>query len=159
MDKSLIIIGRSEMIDLPELSFTDIPARVDTGATTSAIWASQITEVDGLLEFVLFDPTSVFFTGHKIRVTDFNTGRITVSSDGVRERRYRVQLLIQLHNKRIRATFSLADRSTLAYPVLLGRNVLRGKFIVDVKLENPILAHEEALNTSLPRRMFKKDKA
>ena len=36
--------------------------------------------------------------------------------------------------RRIRATFTIANRQTQVYPVLIGRNVLRGKFIIDVKL-------------------------
>ena len=31
------------------------------------------------------------------------------------------------------ATFTLADRSTQVYPVLIGRATLNGKFIVDVQ--------------------------
>lgn len=146
------------MIDLPELGQRNIPVRVDTGAKTSAIWVSQIRESKDGLEFVLFDPTSVFYTGEKIKVTTFST-RVYVSSNGGREQRFRVKLLIQLHNKRIRATFSLADRSTLMYPILLGRNVLRGKFIVDVKVGNTELLRQETahIKVKAPKTMFKKE--
>jgi hypothetical protein len=150
------IIGRAETVSLLDLDLSNIPARVDTGAKTSALWASQISEVNGVLEFIPFAPNSVFYTGKKVQVTDFSS-RVYVSSNGGREKRYRVQLLIQLHNKRIRATFSLADRSTLMYPILLGRNVLRGKFIVDVKLGNPELLQEESAHVSLPKTLYKKE--
>jgi hypothetical protein len=48
------------------------------------------------------------------------------------EERYKVKLLVVVNNRQIRAWFTLTDRSKRSYPVLLGRNVLHRKFIVDV---------------------------
>ena len=36
----------------------------------------------------------------------------------------------------IEAEFSLSDRSDMKYPVLIGRKLLKGRFIVDVSRKN-----------------------
>jgi hypothetical protein len=59
------------------------------------------------------------------------------SSIGAEQGRYKIIALIKLRGKKIRTSFTLADRSSQAYPVLIGRNVLRGKFLVDVKSGRP----------------------
>ncbi|HSW90725.1 MAG TPA: hypothetical protein VLF64_01885, partial [Candidatus Saccharimonadales bacterium] len=59
------IIGRADRIDLPELGFLGVPAKVDTGAKTSAIWASNIVERDGGLAFTLFDESYTLYTGEE----------------------------------------------------------------------------------------------
>lgn len=141
-------IGRTEKVDFPELGFEQVPTRIDTGAGTAAIWVDTIKEVTGGgLDVVFFGPESPLYTG---KVQHFNTfGQTEVrSSNGQTEVRYTVRTMVVLGGKRIRATFTLADRSTQLYPVLIGRNILRGKFIVDVKL-GTTLAAEKARNASL----------
>ena len=44
-----------------------------------------------------------------------------------------IKMLVIISGKKIRARFTLANRSTQKYPVLVGRNILRRKFVVDVK--------------------------
>jgi len=39
-------------------------------------------------------------------------------------------------NRVIRAEFSLANRGSMRFPVLLGRKLLRNKFVVDVSLKD-----------------------
>lgn len=137
-----IIIGRVEHIDFPEQGLLKIPARIDTGARTSAIWASNIREHDGELSFTLFDKQSDYFTGAKLTTREYVL-RNVASSNGHLQERYVVKLLVNIHGKKIRASFSLADRSTLVYPVLVGRRILSGRFIVDVKLGTPLIEQEE----------------
>lgn len=130
------IIGRADRIDLPELGFLGVPAKVDTGAKTSAIWASNITERDGGLAFTLFDEGYPQYTGEELFVPRF-TRVVVASSIGAEQGRYKVVFLAKLRGKKIRASFTLADRSKQAYPVLIGRNALRGKFLVDVQSGKP----------------------
>lgn len=137
MDKSQIdkhVLGRAEYITFPEIDIHDVPARIDTGAKTSAIWASDIREEsDGTLSFLLFGETSPHHRPERHIVEEYD--KIVVQSTiGEAEERYKVQLLIELSGRRIRASFTLANRSRQVYPVLVGRNVLSGKFIVDVSI-------------------------
>lgn len=126
------IVGRAEKVSFPELQLEAIPARIDTGAKTSSIWASEITEKDGVLQVVLFAKGSSLFTGQSLQFDSFDIAVISTSTGEV-QRRYKVRLLVKLQGKKVRAWFTLADRSTQVYPVLIGRNVLLGKFVVDVK--------------------------
>ncbi|MGH7239631.1 MAG: hypothetical protein ACREHG_06145, partial [Candidatus Saccharimonadales bacterium] len=63
----LDFIGHNELVDFPELKFSGVPAKIDTGADSSAIWASSIKlDVKGVLSAVLFGNESQFFTGETI---------------------------------------------------------------------------------------------
>ncbi len=101
------------------------------------MWASRISENDGKLEFVLFDKQSSLYTGELLTFEQFETREVT-SSNGIKEERYMVKLLVKMDGRSIRARFTLANRSTQKYPVLIGRNVLRGKFVVDIKHSKPL---------------------
>jgi hypothetical protein len=145
------IIGEVEPISLPEITEKVFPARIDTGANTSAIWASKVSEEDDKLKVVFFDKTSPLYTGEYITFEEYKKTRIK-SSNGELEKRYKIILLVVVDGRRIRANFTLADRSKLTYPVLIGRNVLRSKFVVDVamsqKLEEELKSNKVAGKTS-----------
>ena len=132
MSEEKKLIGQTEVINFPELNMEGVAARIDPGAKTSAIWASNISLKDEILEFTLFDKTSEYYTGEVLR-TDVYHIRTIISTIGTKEERYGVKLLILMSGRKIRASFTLANRSSQTYPVLIGRNVLRGKFIVDVE--------------------------
>ena len=78
-----------------------------------------------------------------MRFQDFDSVVVT-SSNGQSQERYKIRLLVKLKGKKVRAWFTLADRSTQVYPVLIGRNVLAGKFIVDVKRGSTLRDEERA---------------
>jgi len=131
-EKKQRIVGRAEEVSFPEFDLEKIPARIDTGARTSALWASNIHVVNDTLYFTFFDESSAFYTGKEAAFTDF-AEQMVASSNGMIERRYKVKLLIKLKGKKVRASFTLTNRATQVYPILVGRNILLGKFIVDVK--------------------------
>ncbi len=126
------IIGRVEPIGFPGQQLEAVYARIDTGARTSSIWvsAAEPTE-DGQLRVIFFGAGSPHYTGKEYYFTDFDITAVA-SSNGQVQERYKIRLSIKIGGRRIRARFTLADRSEQVYPVLIGRNVLRGKFIVDV---------------------------
>ncbi|HET9174092.1 MAG TPA: RimK/LysX family protein [Candidatus Saccharimonadales bacterium] len=149
-NKPLAIIGRAELVQFPELDIHDVPARVDTGAKTSAIWASGIIASHGTLQCVLFGPDSPLYTGQVLTFDTYEV-RTIASSIGEAEQRYVVKLLVRVKGRLIRASFSLANRSEQAYPMLIGRNILRGKFMVDVKQGTPLVGEEKARSKRLQR--------
>lgn len=126
-----IHIGKVEYISLPSESLLNVSAKIDTGADISAIWASQIKRKNNRIYFVLFDKKSPYYTGKQHSTSDFSISSIK-SSFGQTELRYKVRMPIVLGGKRIRATFTLANRANNEYPVLIGRRTLHGKFLVDV---------------------------
>ncbi len=126
------LIGRAENVSFPEFNLMDVPARIDTGARTSAVWASDIKEENGKLSFVFFGEGNPFYTGERVTFETYEE-QVVASSNGMAEQRFKVKLLIKIKGRKIRASFTLANRATQVYPMLIGRNVLLGKFIVDVK--------------------------
>lgn len=139
MQKTLI--GQNEAITFPLLGEGVALARVDTGAHTSAIWASSVTYKNDRLFVVFFGPGHPNYTGKAYEFSSYDKAAV-ISSNGHREIRYKIKLVACVAGKRIAASFTLADRSNQTYPVLIGRNILRGKFIVDVKLRT-VSIHEE----------------
>lgn len=124
-------IGSVELVTLPEQELKNIPAKIDTGADYSSIWASNISIDRNVLSFSLFGQGSRFYNGERISTREFQTSSIK-NSFGVTEIRYKVKLLVVIGDRKIRAWISLSDRSTMSYPMLLGRQFLRSKFLVDV---------------------------
>lgn len=126
------VIGRTTTVAFPAEGISDVPAKVDTGADGSAIWASNITiDDDGILSFRLFGKGSKFYTGYLHQTKDFDAIRIR-SAHGTVQLRYRVKLTVVIAGRRVNGTFSLADRSKNTYPILLGCRLLNKKFLVDV---------------------------
>lgn len=128
------VIGRKAYIDFPSLQVKRIPAKIDTGADSSAIWASDIEEKNGVLRFRLFDKTSPYYTGELITTKDYKIISVK-NSFGIAEYRYKTVLITRLQGRDIRVRYTLADRSNTSQPVLIGRRTLLGKFMVDVSLD------------------------
>jgi hypothetical protein len=142
------LIGRAEPLSFPQIGVDSLHARIDTGAKTSAIWVSSTRIVDGKLAVVFFGPSSEHYDG-KEYYFDWFERSVVASSNGQTEERYKVKLLVVLKGKKIRARFTLTDRSTQVYPVLVGRNILRGKFIVDVQRGKPLRDVEKERSSKL----------
>jgi len=132
MNSGKVIIGRTEHIVIPSESARKIRVKIDTGADRSSIWASNIAmSSDGELSFTLFAPESKFYSGTVYRTKNFEASRVR-SAHGDLQVRFRVYLTIILGGKKIRGTFTLADRSKNKYPALIGCKILNKKFLVDV---------------------------
>lgn len=144
--RELKIIGNSTRITVAGIP--NVPAKIDTGASISSIWASQIrVNSANQLEFCLFAPESEFYTGEVITASDFSA-RVIRNSTGQENIRYLVTLPTSIQGKRIRITYTLYDRSRNNFPVLIGRRALRKKFLVDVsRLDVPYTRNP--LNKSL----------
>jgi hypothetical protein len=145
-EKTKKVIGRAEIVRFPDLDEEKVHARIDSGARTSAIWGSAHVNDD--------DKLIVSFFGNTSKTYEFTSygQQVVSSSNGQVDKRYTIRLLVIISGKKIRATFTIANRVTQVYPVLIGRNVLRGKFVVDVKLgrvlktaEKEKIAHLQSL--------------
>lgn len=107
-----------------------IPARIDSGARTSSLWASDIKINGSSVKFKMFGPGSKYYTGKYVTMP-FVERRVVTSSTGHEQERIVVKFPIRIKGKKILAKFTLSDRSTQTYPLLIGRNTLRGHFLVD----------------------------
>jgi len=150
----LTVIGRAENIDLLDFDMSSVPAKVDTGADSSAIWVSSIEEKEDGLHFILFGPEHPSYTGVIQHFTkpDYTLTRVA-NSFGQKELRYKVKLRIRVKERAIRATFTLSDRSQKTYPILLGRRLLHGKFLVDVAGGDPLKELEDQKAAALEHEL------
>lgn len=133
--KSLPVIGSTEYVEIAGIK--SIPAKIDTGADSSSVWASHIRVTkDGVLHFCLFDTDSPLYTGEELESTDYKAV-IVRSASGHEQIRYHTELQVVLDGHKIKAGFNLADRSNNNFPALIGRRTLSGKFLVDVSKKSP----------------------
>lgn len=126
-----VIIGRSEVLSFIESEATDVPAKTDTGAYRSAVHAANIHVSGGVLYFDLLGNHPVCGDMAKTMKTKQFAKVKVANSFGHEETRYEVKLKVKLGPKVFWARFTLADRSKKIYPILLGRKLLNGRFIVD----------------------------
>lgn len=143
------IIGRVDRIDLPEFQLENIPVKVDTGAYTSALHCEdvQIVKEDGekYLEFRIPELHKKGVPDLVFRTATFRRKKIR-SSNGEMEKRYIITTYVRIFGRRIKTDFSLTDRSKMRYPILLGRKLLAGRFIVDVSEQD--LSYQAKTNPS-----------
>ena len=129
------LIGRREYVNFPELKVFSVEAKIDTGAYTSSIHCSDIVikkiSNNDVLCFKLLDVTHPELAKEEYQFPEFYKKKIK-NSFGEMEERYIIKTKIKLGRKTIRTTLSLSDRENMRYPVLIGRRMLKGKFIIDV---------------------------
>lgn len=131
------IVGAYELIDFPKFGLSNVQAKVDTGADTGALHCTQIREITGsdaaVLHFSPFDHPDLEFS-----TQDFVT-RTVKSSNGTRQQRYFISTTVTIDGKEYPMMLSLADRSEMNWPVLIGRKFLkRHGFLVDVRKEERV---------------------
>jgi hypothetical protein len=135
----LVVIGRRERISFPELSLFEIEAKVDTGAYSTTIHCHdvEVKNIEGkqVLCFKLLDPEHAEYTDKEQRFEIFQL-KTFKNSFGEQEERYVVQTLIKLGKRKVRGTVSLTSRANMRYPVLIGRKLLKDRFIVNVSEEH-----------------------
>ena len=130
--RALRTIGWRELIHLPELGLRGIPAKIDTGARTSSLHATILEEFtrDGET-FVRF---GIDFPQQHVRqvceAVHIDWRGVT-SSNGKTQLRRIIKTPLKIGTLRFRAEISLADRSDMQFPMLIGRSSLRRRFVVD----------------------------
>jgi hypothetical protein len=129
------ILGRYDRVDLPALKLVNIHAKVDTGAFTSSLHCHRAQVIDGKLEFILLDEEHPEFTGMKFVFDTFEERNIK-NSFGEVERRFVITTALRIFNEEITTEFSLSNRGSLKFPILIGRKILRDRFLIDVKKKN-----------------------
>jgi len=152
------IIGSDARVTFVGLA-ENIPAKIDTGADTSAVWASNIfVDKQGFLHYKLFGEDSPYYTDKEIITDDYSVAKVKSASGDI-VIKFKVKLSIRLRERRIGAVFGLSDRSKHKYPVLIGRQTLMGKFIVDVEEKETDIPmgvkHETKLHTKMRKNPYK----
>ncbi len=124
-------IGAFEKVSFPEFGMKNVLAKIDTGAFTGALHCTRIhEEKESGLRVLYFSPFDEPKTVHK--TTNFEKG-IVKSSNGAISERYFIETSIIVQKHRYTITLTLANRSDMKWPVLVGRRFLRAnEFMVDV---------------------------
>ncbi len=123
-------VGWRELVSLPELGLAGIPAKIDTGARTSSLHAHVLDDFRrGDQRFVRF---AVDWDGarHTCEAVHVDVRGIT-SSNGESQERFVIKTPLTIGNLTFRAEISLADRSQMQFPMLIGRTALRRRMVVD----------------------------
>lgn len=125
-----MVVGWRELVSLPELGLAGIPAKIDTGARTSSLHAHVLDDFTRAGErFVRF---AVDWDGerHFCEAVHVDVRGIT-SSNGDTQERFVIKTPLTIGNQTFRAEISLADRSQMQFPMLIGRTALRRRLVVD----------------------------
>jgi hypothetical protein len=134
-----ILIGRTDVASFPDLEIDEIDVKVDSGAYTSAIHATEIKErnIDGnpVIQFKILDPSHPKHDGRVYRYSDY-AKKVVKNSFGQSEERFVIETTIVLFGITYPISLSLSERTDLKYPVLLGRTFLNKRFIIDTTLKD-----------------------
>ena len=128
------VVGSEEWVSLGELNIPYVKARVDSGAKTSSLHAINIQPFQKDNEtWVNFDVFPIQNDGKrkiscKALVID---KRVVKSSSGNREHRYVVRTSISLNDKVWDVELTLTNRDSMGYRMLLGREAMMGRIVVD----------------------------
>ncbi len=124
-------IGRIEWITLPSYNLR-LEARIDTGARKCSLHSINEREVrvggENFVEFTTLDNS-----GKEMRLKSRVFRKIRIrSTSGESTNRYVIREKVTLGKLTQEVYINLNDRSALKYKFLVGRNFLRGNFLVDV---------------------------
>ncbi|QNK77099.1 ATP-dependent zinc protease [Winogradskyella sp. PAMC22761] len=128
-------LGRVDKVDFPELKLNTIDVKIDTGAYTSAIHCSKVREEDGKLYCIFESKGHPNFKSDEV-VFDTYTYTDVKSSNGFKENRYKIKTTVIFFEKKYKINLTLSTRADMKFPVLIGRQFLKHKYLVDVDLEN-----------------------
>jgi len=131
-------IGALEVCDLPDLGIEKLHVRVDSGAATSSLHVDNIEEFKkGNRNFVSFDlHPDIYNMDDIVRVTAPVDGKKKVkSSSADTEKRRVITTTIRLGGHEWPIKLTLTDRSEMTYMMLMGREAMEGKVIVDPEFE------------------------
>ncbi len=142
------LIGRKDILNFPRLKLEGIEVKIDTGAYSSSIHCRDIKlgQKNGkeVITYVLLDPTHPKYHGKKFTSSTFKE-KYVKSSNGVSEKRFVITTDVIIYEEKYKIELSLTERGEMRFPILIGRKLLIGKFIVDPSKTN--LSFKEQKNS------------
>jgi ribosomal protein S6--L-glutamate ligase len=138
MSENREVVGSTEWCSFPTLGLPYILARVDSGAKTSSIHAFNITrfERDGQA-WVSFEVHPLQKERRSVVRCEAAIAdrRVVKSSSGTTEKRYVIQVPMKLGNHWGEIELTLSNRDAMGHRMLLGREAMSGRFLVDPDAE------------------------
>lgn len=125
-------IGWCEMVDIPSLGLHQVHAKMDTGAATSSIHATRVKPVirngTAYVEFWFRLNAGEKPKRYEAPIIDRRTVR---SSNGEKQERYVIAAQFCFGKLCWNGQLTLANRRSMAFPLLIGRRALRRGFLVN----------------------------
>lgn len=128
------IVGWREWVRFPDLKVTRIKAKLDTGARTSALHAFDVKP------YTKYGAAYVRFSVHPMQrkskpeikcralVIDH---RFVTDTGGRREERPVIRTTLKIGKSRYPIELTLTDRDHMGFRLLIGRQALRRRYLVD----------------------------
>jgi hypothetical protein len=142
VQEARMIVGATEKIHVKEVAL-DFEARIDTGARTTSIHATEVVCSDPSPDknAHIGKPISFLVTnnqGEQRRIETTIADVIEVrNSQGVEER-YSVAMTLYWQGNAKHINVNLRDRSAMTYKLLIGRDWLAGNYVVNVDLNQGV---------------------
>lgn len=124
-DDQPVIIGWREKVSLPRLGVGTFSAKIDTGARSAALHATNIERDEHHVNFVLPLPKR----HHHCRLPLKGMRRVK-SSNGQTETRAVVETDVKIGKITLRIDVTLTDRTDMGVAMLIGRSSLGHDFLV-----------------------------
>ena len=127
-------IGWRENVKLLDFDNSIIKAKMDTGARTSSLHATHISESeDSGIKYVTFRLKTNKNNEKKYKFfkSELKEWRIVRNSGGDEEYRPVVKTRVKIGKKIMTIEITLTQRSRMSYDMLIGRTALRKKFLID----------------------------
>lgn len=131
--RQLPMLGWREWVALPEFGITQMKAKVDTGARSSALHtvALEPYSINGQ-NWLMFTIETKPQNGQLIECHAPVKDRRWVSdSGGHKQRRYLIETQLVFGQHIIPAELTLTNRDSMRFPMLLGRTAMNLRFIID----------------------------
>lgn len=146
----MLVVGWQERVDLPLLGLKNLKAKIDTGARTSALHATDIVtfkreDVPWVRFHTRFDDDA-----HDTDVECPIHDRWDVkNTSGIPEMRIIIRTKLRISTRLWRIDLSLAERTEMKFRMIIGRTALRRHSI----LVNPSKSY---LTTPIPAKLLEK---
>lgn len=128
------LIGWREWVGLPDLGVAHIKAKIDTGARSSSLHAFDVEEFERdaqpWVRFHIYPRQRCIQTRlwTEAPVSEYRAIR---SSNGQMSLRPVIRTRVLILGKKYRIDLTLADRSEMGFRMLLGREAVRRRFVID----------------------------
>ncbi len=131
--KALPVIGWREWVSLPDLGLDRIKAKIDTGARSSALHAINLHSFTRRgVAWVSFDVHPLQHGGETVRVQAELVDERSVRNPGGRsELRPVIHTTVVLFERSWEIDLTLTPRWGMGFRMLLGRQAVRNRFLVD----------------------------
>lgn len=134
--KAKKILGWREWVSLPKLGIKKIKAKIDTGARTSALHASNIAMVSAgkkkRIRFVIH-PKQKNPHPEIIAEAPMMDHRKIKGSHGQVSERPVIQTTLELGKERWPIELTLVNRDLMGFRLLIGREAIKKRFVIDAE--------------------------